>query len=329
MNIKNLFYKAFFCVFLSLPLLCSQYITPTFNHVIIWGHKLHSHTHSYIHAAFYKAFKYLGYDVLWLDKNDNIANLDFSNSLFITEGQVDLNIPLRDNCFYVLHNCNLDKYKKLYNAGKCLILQVYTHDALSRHVKQLDEYVYFEPSTKTVYMPWATDLLPHEIDEMKKNVKNHKKENTIYWVGSIWNGYYGNESEINLFKIACCNANITFQHTGRIDPEENIRLVQKSLIAPAIQGKWQCDVGYIPCRIFKNISYGAFGITNSKTVYELFKGKIIYNPDCYQLLFDALERIPSLHEEHLFELMDFVKEKHTYLNRIEMLLTALNAMNEH
>lgn len=25
--------------------------------VVIWGHKLHSHTHSYIHNAFYNAFK--------------------------------------------------------------------------------------------------------------------------------------------------------------------------------------------------------------------------------------------------------------------------------
>jgi len=30
------------------------------NKIIIWGHKLHSHTHSYIHSGYYEAFKKLG-----------------------------------------------------------------------------------------------------------------------------------------------------------------------------------------------------------------------------------------------------------------------------
>ena len=34
--------------------------------VVIWGHPLHSHTHSYIHAGFARAFEYLGFEVLWV-----------------------------------------------------------------------------------------------------------------------------------------------------------------------------------------------------------------------------------------------------------------------
>mgnify|MGYP006419383869 CR=1 FL=1 len=44
------------------------------NKVIIWGHKLHSHTHSYIHDSFYKAFKFLGYNTYWFDENGNNNN---------------------------------------------------------------------------------------------------------------------------------------------------------------------------------------------------------------------------------------------------------------
>ena len=40
--------------------------------VVIWGHKLYSHTHSFIHSGFFKAFKHLGYDTYWFDNNDNI-----------------------------------------------------------------------------------------------------------------------------------------------------------------------------------------------------------------------------------------------------------------
>ena len=73
------------------------------NNIIIWGHKLHSHTHSYIHNAFFIAFKKLGYDTHWFDDNDDVSNFDFSNSLFITEHQVDNKIPKRDDCLYFIH----------------------------------------------------------------------------------------------------------------------------------------------------------------------------------------------------------------------------------
>jgi hypothetical protein len=57
--------------------------------VVIWGHKLHTHTHSYIHEGFFRAFENLGYPTYWFDKLDDIADFDFSNTFFITEGQVD------------------------------------------------------------------------------------------------------------------------------------------------------------------------------------------------------------------------------------------------
>ena len=92
-------------------------------------------------------------------------------------------------------------------------------------------------------------------------------------------------------------------------------------MAPAIQGPYQCGKGYIPCRIFKNISYGQWGITNNQTVYDLFKGKIVYNPDTYQLFYDAKNYIDNAPINELYELMDFIKNNHTYINRIDTLLT--------
>ncbi len=97
-----------------------------FKKVVLWGHKLHSHTHSWIHWAFYRAFEHLGYDVLWLDNSDNIKGIDFSDSLFITEGQVDHNMPLREDGRYILHNCDSKRYNKLRQQGKVLTLQRYT-----------------------------------------------------------------------------------------------------------------------------------------------------------------------------------------------------------
>lgn len=295
-----------------------------FNKVVLWGHKMHSHTHSYIHYGFYKAFKHLGYDTLWLDRNDNISSIDFSNSLFITEGQVDQNIPLRTDCRYILHNCEHGKYKKLFDENLCIVIQVYTHDCLKRKEPKFDDCMHVNLELKTIYMPWATDLLPYEIDEIKEQLPMKTKGNTIYWVGSIWDGIHGNREQIAPFEKACKESNVHFQHSTYIDQNRSIELMQESYMAPAIQGKWQCENGYIPCRIFKNISYGQMGITNSKTAYDLFKGKIVYNEDTHQLFYDAQKRLKNMDINEIYELMDFVKTKHTYLNRIERLSEFLN-----
>jgi hypothetical protein len=294
-----------------------------FNKVVLWGHKLHSHTHSYIHYAFVKAFKHLGYETLWLDKKDNISGIDFSNTLFITEGQVDQDMPLRRDCRYILHNCNMAKYKTLFDAGNCIILQVYTHDVLPRNVEKIDDLTYIDKGEKILYMPWATDLLPFEIDAIKASlVWPLQKKKEIHFVGTLSGCDFTNI--YNPFIAACKENGVTFKHRASVGADENVRLIQESYIAPAFEGQWQCQVGYAPCRIFKNISYGQPGVTNSKTVYALFKEKIVFNEDTHQLFYDAQKAIQTMTQEDLFWQMDFVRDHHTYLNRIEHLLNFLN-----
>lgn len=318
----------------SLALIQSLYSEQTgydlpFKKVILWGHKLHTNTFSYINAGFYRAFQHLGYDIYWFDNNDDLRNFDFSNSLFITEGQVDQKIPLRKDCFYILHNCDGNKYTQLTSLGHTIILQVYTHDCIERNVTWIDDCMCYDMAAGVIYLPWATDLLPHEIEQNKQKTRTAKRKNEIVYIGAFGDGIrifgdriYGNIDQITPFLKAAAENNISFNHVRECScsMETNIDLVQSAYMAPAIQGQWQVKKGYIPCRIFKNISYGAFGITNSKTVYDLFHGKIIYNPDEYQLFYDAKEKIDNLNLNELYELMDFVKEKHTYINRIHDML---------
>jgi len=322
--------KKFLAAIIIILFTIPSYTTPSthnlpFNKVIIWGHKLHSHTHSYIHWGFYRAFKHLGYETHWLDNHDSLAEIDLSNSLFLTEGQVDARIPVRDDCLYMIHNCTQEKYVKALAEGRCMIFQVYTHDCLKRNEIKLDNCIFCDQQHTTLYIPWATDLLPYEIDAIKQQVPHIHKENAIYFVGTVWSGFFGNDNKLHRFADACQENNIALETAGgrkkKVSMEENIELIQKSYMAPALQGEWQCENGYIPCRIFKNISYGQFGITNSKAVYDLFEGKIVYNADPYQLFYDAKEKIDNLDINELYELMDVVRDKHTYLNRIETLLT--------
>ncbi len=69
------------------------------------------------------------------------------------------------------------------------------------------------------------------------------------------------------------------------------------------------------------------GVTNSRHVFELFENKIVYNPDTYQLFYDAKNKAETMTIDEQFELMDLVKTKHTYLNRVETLLNFLNLVH--
>jgi hypothetical protein len=293
--------------------------------VVIWGHKLHSHTHSYIHNAFYIAFKHLGYKTLWLDNKDDISKIDFSNTFFITEGQVDEKIPIHQNSYYVLHNCNMEKYFILPKSNY-FKLQVYTNDVINKHNAILiDKTMLTFYKDDTLYMPWATDLLPEEINQNIEKVKNEefKIENIISLVGSITQPW------LNVKKF-CEKNNIQFECYGgfskNLSIEDNIMITQKSILAPAFQSEWQTQNGYIPCRIFKNISYGKMGITNNPVVFDLYNKDIIFDNNINSALLKGLqfENSPNLKKKQIIiKLMELTRDKHTYLNRIEQLFKFL------
>lgn len=285
--------------------------------IVLWGHKLHSHTHSYVHYAFNKAAKHMGHESYWLDNNDDVSNIDFSNSIFITEGQVDQNIPIRDDCFYVLHNCYDKKYENLFKSKKAIVLQVYTNAILQYNYKKFSDFIQYDFQGQALYFPWATDLLPNEINT---NVSINLNSKIINWIGTIGGGEFGNINELNPFIQACKENGITFKHSAGIDFESNLKLIRESYMAPAIVGTWQKKVGYVPCRIFKNISYGQLGCTNSETVSKVFKNKIIYNSSEHDLFSSVNNKLKSNYNDLRLELMQDVKENHTYINRINTIL---------
>ena len=289
--------------------------------VVIWGHKLHTHTHSYIHNAFYKTYTHLGYKTIWLNNNDNITHIDFSNTLFLTEGQVDNRIPIRKDSYYILHNCNLDKYNTIPKSN-ILIIQVYSKDVIKRNESKIGEFIHYNQSINNesysvLYMPWATDLLPEEININILNIDNIKIKREINFIGC-------ETPEWNLVRNFCNVNNIVYNSCGgfqkNVDTLTNEKLIKQSFIAPAIQTAWQVDNGYIPCRIFKNISYGRMGVTNNNTVFELFKKSIVYHPNintCLKMAINFENNTNEYKKNIIIPLMCDVRENHTYINRIE------------
>lgn len=299
-----------------------------FDKVIIWGHKLHTHTHSYIHYGFYKAFKQLNYDVYWLDDNDinndlntNIYNnFNFDNCLFITEGQVDKNIPINESSIYILHNCNIDKYR---NVNKKFNLQVITKSDLEKYkFNKIDISSYYH--SDLIMMCWATDLLPDEINKNILKIKENKiiSKNVLNFVGMPLYPW----DEVAKW---CNNNGITYNSFGgfnrtNVSSEKNMELIQESILAPAIQEPWQVKHGYIPCRVFKNLSYGKMVQTNNKFVNNfIFEGKLLYHEDIHKLMDMGIEFNNNNQQKLLIELMENVRDNHTYINRIQSIIKFL------
>ena len=286
------------------------------NKVIIWGYPLYTHTHSYVHYGWYKAFSALGYKTYWFHdkKYPNSDNFDYTNALIIGEGYQDVHIPLHNTNVYII-NCICHPSKYINCGARYIDLRYHVaENKCHNYVYKLSEKIennklinigtentYYEPLSsdrdlhpnkwdiskiikfEAIYMYWATDLLPNEINLEDRFIKP-KEPYCSWFIGSL----DPNKVEINKYKEGCNECGITLNTNdpwiNPISIEKNKELIQDSVIAPDIrpgasQANHKYFTGYIPCRLFKNISYGKVGGTNSKRIKDMFGDIILYHDD--------------------------------------------------
>lgn len=319
-----------------------------YSKVIIWGHPLYSHTHSYIHEAYYRAFKSMGYDVYWFHDEDYPEDFDYTNCLFIGEGFADKKIPINDTSCYLIMYCpspikyqeagryidirmsavNFKDHIQEYSLDKNTATKIgpacYFVPKTLEKVKVKNDYVDYEMNDcDKVYIAWATNLLPDEFEEDDIYLE---RENAIYFFGTISaHGVCENYSNWQPFLKACNGNQIEFIHN---DPWQNpvsmcdlIVNTQKSLLGIDIRGPEHLKQGLLTCRVFKNISYGHLGLTNSKAVYKELEGNCIYNENTEELFYDGVKNRKNY--KLISDGMKFVQENHTYINRVNSLLSIL------
>ena len=320
--------------------------------IIIYGHKLHSHTHSYIHLNYFNAFKYLGYDVTWVDKKSDLVNLHKDNAIYLTEGNVDENIPISKNAKYILHHCNIEKYKE----KDCKYVQLRNYENnlkfAGKSFEKINNWTYFDSQSKTLFQPWGTDLLPHQISS--NNYPYDPRKNTVYYIGSIGPDIMPCAED---FAAQCMEKKIAFKNicTSHVEyvfkqsffdyqvkrmlkkitktffqPRNPIsdalarEYVTQSLVSPDFRNNHHIQVGYIPCRIFKNISYGTLPGTNSPLVNSFFDELLPYSSNAAELLNINIEAIQSSEfEQKMRYLKAQISQHHTYVNRANQLLALL------
>lgn len=328
--------------------------------IIIWGFPLDTHTHSYIHAAWYKTFKFLGYETYWFHDGNYPQNFDYKNCLFISEEYAAEKIPLEKSSTYFIHNAI--RPSKYLDVGARLVdirFNVYNINDVNyklvvnkEELVDIDGVTYYNPNAddtvladqwetgvsgyEAIHLTWATDLLPHEFNFDDRFIQRHSE---YYHVGSILGS---NIKEMQKVVSALQSLQIPFAH---VDPwrtpvsfEDGKKYMQVSRLSLDVRGTElketvngkpgnggdHKNIGYIPCRTFKAISYGRITGTNSKAVKDLFGDFVIYNDDEYQLVYDMYEAEKQNNSELVLESMQWVKKYHTYINRVDSLMKVFN-----
>ena len=319
--------------------------------IIIWGfypkNGVLQNTISYVWNSFYNAFKYLGYEVYWFP-NQKIDNFDFSNCVFISEGYDDSEIPLDKTSTYFVH-CAYNPEKYVGKVRKFIDMRYnlkkidhpnYVYE-LDKENTKMDIGCYYEPSTNQVidfkngkvsyriddfdkiYIGWATNLMPNEINE---DDVYYPRSNKVYFLGSLSSdGKYANIPLIEEFARECQKNNIEFVvnnfSNNQLSEDDYIDLCKESLLGFDIRCQADVEWGRISCRLYKNMSYGHLGMTNCYEAYKELDEHCIYNESASQLFYDAMSKKDDF--EFIKKGVNYIKEHHTYVNRVKSMMKVI------
>jgi hypothetical protein len=189
-----------------------------------------------------------------------------------------------------------------------------------------------EMNYECIYLYWATDLLPHEFDF--DDIQD-KQNALLYYVGSP-----ATSSNLVQFRNICQQNGIEWRH---IDPwrtpisfEDNRKAMKMSILCPDFRptgtqrdveefgiknGKNHMEIGYLPCRVLKAISYGHLGLTDCVHIKNILGEHVVYDKNM-QVLFN-MAIAERNNKERIRAAMKYVQEKHTYVNRARDIIRAL------
>lgn len=342
-----------------------------FNNIIIWGdklfkstiplklsdeknHELHNlrSTFSYVYYGYYRAFKLLQYNVYWIDHTDNYDNINLDNSLIISYNQpIHLNVdsfPINIKSYYLLHNCYWENFYKtrfqtipIKNIVHLFLPVDTTLNKYSdiNYLFKNNEYDYGQFINNFGYVQmslWATDLLPHEINEINEDILNNINSNIntisndIYFVGTLdHNDHMKNIIErikrlnINFYYFGGVNRN-----GGNISIIDNINYVKQSKLSLCLQPQIQIDYNYCSCRVFKSISYGKMPLSNNSVVKKIFGNHICFSDNYDELIQNGIDFENNMNKNEILKnLIINVRDNHTFVSRINSIIKFFNIID--
>ena len=235
---------------------------------------------------------------------------------------------------YFIHNS--DEPFKYERRQKYAGYKVYNFVHDSKHWHYGDSYVwpsvenvggsFYEHPTRTIVTKWATDLLPSEIDKCPVEPYDEEKEN-VFFVGSMQGENIRRFADVikskgkNFVNVGGYSGRFSLYDGNPPDINQNIAMVRDSYISFDIREKPFFDMGkYYPCRIFKSISYGKWCGSNMPALKDLFGDYVTFDNNLDTLYDRVVEDYRSCTEKKMREAMNFIRDEHTYVNRLNDLL---------
>jgi hypothetical protein len=265
----------------------------------------------------------MGFETLWLDdeiKNNYILR---ESDLIITVNIASKNLFGNINAFYCLHNSE-ELYSRIYNnfgENKILKLQVFTKGCNINSFK-LNSCTYFNETSKTLFQPWGTDINSKNFLEYS----NFKFSKISFWIGSVWNNDL-NQGNLNEIKQLERVLKLNGIYLIKIRPKNEYfhkQCINKGIISPAIAGKWQVENGYLPCRMFKNISYGSLGITNVIEFEEILEENMVSKSIKIEEIIDDALKLDRIKAKKILLNQQKLIANHTYENKLSNIIKLLN-----
>ena len=243
-----------------------------FERFVIWGVRNQVHSHHYIHRGFFAAAQNLGIEVIWLPDLSSSSSFLKKDDLILCVNVASRYLPVKDDYFYVLHNfsenINLPKERHIH----LQVLTTSTHKNVYPGARKLLGLSWYNSDKRLLVQPWGT---PVSIPQFDKPLDNRNCRFELF-VGSIWNNELdqGNVDVIQEFKNSLKGFSKVFGHSRYI-PESLMKYaVKSSPVSASFVGKWQSENGYLPCRLFKAISFGKVGLINSEFAKDMLNLEI-------------------------------------------------------
>lgn len=253
--------------------------------LVCFGGKSTQHSHRHIWEAYQRTALKLGLQAAWVDDTkDGHNEIRAGDLVMCIDVWSEHLAPAVHGARYVLHNFGPEHEVLWSTLGpkQFLRLQVWTYHA---HGERIGSCRYWCEENRTLQQPWGTDLLAEEFYEPAFNSTSRD----AVFVGAVWNtDGQGNEPEIDELRAALKSNGLRFVHRTQIGAEEAITLTRAARMAPAIAGAWQVANGYLPCRVFKNVSYGQLAITNVGRFYDLFTDCSLQSETIPELVVEAM-----------------------------------------
>ena len=277
------------------------------NKVIIFGKQLY-HNDGYINFGFYNAFIEMGYDAYWICKNnlDEIKGNE-KNTMFVINETENCNIiPLDKSNYYVIIKGDSKHFRSM-DKNRVHLFEYSTTINLSRYTK-IEDYIYEFRRKRTLIMPYASIATPNQIiDNLKDFVDKENREDKIVLVRN-----YDNNIQNDII-----NANskcLTIKKLISLDNE--VDLIRKVKLSCCFTS----NVNKIDHKVLTHVAYGTMCMTNSLLTDNLLKNKLCYLANTSTLDSVCNAYFDSIKKEELFDLIEYILNNHTFVNRIKTIL---------